>query len=50
MKKHEYIMSSERCWRRSDEVENTVYSDKELKVGDCIVMDGLKWFVVEVVR
>lgn len=50
MRKHEYIMSSERCLTRSDEMENHVYTDTELKVGDYVTMDGIRWFVVEVVR
>lgn len=45
--KHQYIMTSER--RHSDEIENVIYSNKELEVGDYIILDGLRWYVDEVI-
>lgn len=48
--KHEYIITSERAYRRSDEFENTFYSDKVYEVGDVIELDGLRWTVDKVVR
>ncbi len=47
---HEYIMTSERAYRRDDEYENHIYSDRELEVGDTMVMDGLVWFVVRKIK
>lgn len=48
--KHEYIMSSERAYRRNDEERNTIYSNKVLQVGDVIWLDGIRWFVDEVIK
>ena len=48
--KHEYIITSERAYRRNDEYRNTLYADRLYEVGDVIVMDGLRWTVEEVVR
>lgn len=47
--KYEYIISSERCYRRSDETDCSFYSNNEYKVGDQIEMDGIMWTVNEVV-
>ena len=47
---HEYIITSERAFRRHDELDNTFYSNEVYEVGDVIEMDGLKWTVEEVVR
>lgn len=47
---HEYIITSERAWRRSDEERNTIYSNQFLNVGDIITLDGIKWTVEEVIR
>lgn len=48
-RKYEYIITSERAYRRNDEYRNTLHSDRELKVGDVITLDGLDWTVDEVV-
>ena len=48
--KHEYIVSSERADRRSDEAHVTVWSDSKWKVGDELKVDGLIWTVEEVVK
>ena len=47
--KAKYIVSSERSNRRSDEDHVELYSDKILDVGDSFEMDGLTWYVDEVV-
>lgn len=44
----EYIMTSERFF--SDETDVTVWTNAVLNVGDTYKMDGINWFVVEVVR
>lgn len=44
----EYIMTSERFF--SDETDVTVWTNALLNVGDTYKMDGINWFVVEVVR
>ena len=48
-RKYEYIISSERAVRRSDEYRNTLRSDRKYNVGDVIILDGLGWTVDEVV-
>ena len=48
--KHEYIITSDRAWRRSDEEGCTLLSDKEYQVGDIIYREGHYWYVEEVVR
>lgn len=50
MRKHEYIISSERSHRREDEYRNTMWTDTEYHVGDQIMMDGLTWTVEEVIK
>ena len=45
---HEYLITSERY--RSDEIDNKFYSNKELGIGDTIVLDGLNWHVTDVIR
>lgn len=47
---HIYIITSIRADRRADEYRNKLYSDKVLNVGDAIELDGLLWFVEEVVQ
>lgn len=49
-RKHIYIITSERAHRRNDEYRNTLYSDQELVEGDTIELDGLVWFVEEVIK
>jgi len=44
-----YIISSERANTRSDEYRNELNSNKILNVGDNIVLDGLTWYVDEIV-
>ena len=46
--KYVYIISSERAYRRNDEYRNELYSNEERKVGDTVVLDGLKWRVEEI--
>jgi len=48
--KHTYIISSERAYSRNDEYWNEICTDKELKLGDYIIMDGLKWYVDAIVK
>lgn len=45
-----YLITSERAYRRSDEVRNKFETTRFLKVGDVIELDGLKWLVEEVVK
>lgn len=48
MKTHEYVITSQRgFW---DETDNTFYTDKEYKIGDLIVLDGIVWEVVAVIE
>lgn len=47
--KHVYIITSERAYRRNDEYRNELRSNKEYQVGDIIILDGLEWFVEEVI-
>ena len=47
---HVYIISSERANRRNDEFQNELHTKRELEVGDVIQLDGLNWFVEEVIR
>lgn len=49
MEKFEYIITSERAHRRSDECENTFFSNTEYHVGDIIELDGIRWVVDEVI-
>lgn len=49
-RKHTYIISSIRANRRNDEYRNELYSDRELQVGEWIVLDGLEWMVEEIVK
>ena len=44
-----YIISSERANRRSDEYRIEFYTNRILEVGDSIELDGLTWYVDEVV-
>ncbi len=48
MTMYRYIMSSSRAASRSDERKNIVTSSKRLDVGDSMVMDGILWFVDEI--
>lgn len=48
--KHIYIISSERANRRNDEYRNELRSNREYSVGQAIELDGLTWFVEEVVK
>lgn len=45
---HAYLITS--CRQHSDEIDNKFYSNEELKVGDDIVLDGLVWYVTDVLR
>ena len=46
--KKRYIISSIRAYERHDELRVELTSSKDMKVGDSIVMDGLLWFVEDV--
>lgn len=48
MTMYQYIMSSARAASRSDERRNLVTTSKRLDVGDSMVMDGILWFVDEI--
>lgn len=43
-----YLISSVRSDRRNDEKDNVFNTIRELKVGDTIILDGLKWFVTAI--
>ena len=44
-----YIISSIRANRRSDEYRVEFYTNRILEAGDSIELDGLTWYVDEVV-
>ena len=48
MKANEYIITSER--RRSDEIQNEFYSYNIYDVGDVIILDGIRWYIEEVIK
>lgn len=48
--KNVYIMSSERAYRRNDESRNMITTPLLLYVGDYITLDGIKWYVDEIVE
>ena len=48
MKANEYIITSER--RRSDEIQNEFYSYNIYDVGDVIILDGIRWYIEEVIE
>ena len=43
-----YLISSERSYRRYDECDVVFNTTRELKEGDIVVLDGLRWFVTKV--
>ena len=46
--KYVYVVSSERgCW---DETNIELYTNAEYSVGQWIILDGIKWIVLEVVK
>ena len=47
--KFEYVITSERAHKRSDELENTFFSNTEYHVGDTIELDGILWIVDKVI-
>ena len=47
---HEYLITSDRAFRRNDEYENLMRSNKVLEVGQKIELDGLGWTVVKVLK
>lgn len=47
---HEYLITSDRAFRRNDEYENLLRSNKVLEVGQRIYLDGLGWTVVKVLK
>lgn len=44
-----YIITSERANVRNDERRNELYTNRILDVGDTVILDGLTWYVDEVV-
>ena len=48
--KHEYRITSDRAYRRNDEADNIFYSDHEYILGERIVLDGLGWTIVKVIK
>ena len=48
--KYTYIASSERAYRRNDEADNRIYSNAEYKVGDTMILDGLRWTITGVIK
>ena len=50
MKMHKYLITSERANRRPDERDNLLQSYNEYKVGQVIVLDGLKWTVTRIIE
>jgi hypothetical protein len=48
--KNVYIMSSERAYRRNDESRNMITTPLLLDIGDSIELDGIKWYVDEIVE
>ena len=48
--KNVYIMSSERAYRRNDESKNMITTPLLLNIGDYIELDGIKWYVEEIVE
>ena len=49
-KKHKYVVSSERAYRRSDEAHVTIWSDAKWEVGDELKVGGIIWTIEEVVK
>lgn len=47
---HKYLITSERAYRRSDEEDNLLQSREIYKVGETIILDGLRWTVTEVIE
>lgn len=47
---YKYLITSERAYRRSDEEDNVFHSNNQYKVGDVIILDGLRWTVTEVIE
>lgn len=47
MAKYEYTITSERAYRKADEVDNKFYSNHEYEVGDFIELDGILWEVTD---
>lgn len=50
MTKYEYLISSERAKRRTDERNNMFLSNKEYKVGDTFELDGINWTITKIVK
>lgn len=48
--RHEYLISSERAWRRDDEKLNKLQTNCVYEEGDIIVLDGIRWVVDKVIR
>ena len=49
-KMHKYLITSERAMRRDDERDNLLRSSNVYRVGQVIILDGLKWTVTRVIE
>ncbi len=43
-----YLITSERAYRRVDEIRNYFTSTNDYKVGDVIILDGIRWRIEEI--
>lgn len=48
--KHEYIITSDRAWKRNDEEGCPFFTNRELQVGDIIELEGHYWYVERVIK
>lgn len=46
----QYLITSERAHRRSDERDNVFTTTTDYNVGDIIILDGLGWEVTEILK
>lgn len=46
----QYLITSERSHRRSDERDNLFTTTTDYNVGDVIILDGLMWKVTKVLK
>lgn len=49
-KMHKYLITSERAIRRDDERDNLLRSSNVYRVGQIIILDGLKWTITRVIE
>lgn len=48
--KYTYTITSERAYRRNDEIDNELRSNNEYRIGQVIELDGLNWTVTGMVK